>query len=226
MGTHNIHGSTAQWRITLGITFLFALLLGIGMVFFPESPRYDFRKGRVDIARRTLANLYGVPENHKRIIQELDEIREQLEAESEEQKWHEFFTGPKMFYRLLLGMVLQSLQQLSGANYFFYYGTTIFKGAGLQDSFVTQTILGAVNFVTTFGGLYIVENFGRRKSLMVGGMLIFVLFMVFASVGHFVLDVDQPLNTPGAGTAMVVIGCLFVATYVYSSSSPPERIPS
>lgn len=214
LGTHHIKGSTAQWRITLGITFLFAIALGVGMIFFPESPRYDFRKGRVDQARRTLAGLYGIPENHKRIIQELDEIREQLDAESQEQRWHEFITGPKMFYRLLLGMVLQSLQQLSGANYFFYYGTTIFKGAGLNDSFITQTILGAVNFGTTFGGLYIVENFGRRKSLMAGGMLIFIWFMVFSSIGHFVLDVDHPQNTPGAGKAMIVIGCLFVATYV------------
>lgn len=120
LGTETLQG-TAQWRITLGLTFLFALVLGGGMSFFPESPRYDFRHGRVENARRTLAKLYGVPENHNRIIEELDEIREQLEAESENQKWHEFITAPRMFYRICLGMVLQSLQQLTGANYFFYY---------------------------------------------------------------------------------------------------------
>jgi MFS transporter, SP family, sugar:H+ symporter len=40
-----------------------------------------------------------------------------------------------MLYRILLGMALQSLQQLTGANYFFYYGTTIFSGVGIQNSF-------------------------------------------------------------------------------------------
>lgn len=51
---------------------------------------------------------------------------------------------------------------------------------------------------------------------MTGAFLMFVFFMVFASVGHFVLDVEHPQNTPGAGKAMIVVGCLFVATYVSS----------
>ena len=124
LGTHTMDG-TAQWRITLGITFLFALVLGGGMIFFPESPRYEFRHGKVESAQRTLAKLYGIPENHVRIMEEMDEIREQFEAESDDQKWHEFITAPRMFYRIALGMVLQSLQQLSGANYFFYYVSRI-----------------------------------------------------------------------------------------------------
>lgn len=113
---------TAQWRITLGLTFLFALALGGGMLFFPESPRYDFRNGNVDACRTNLAKFYGIPENHPRIVEEMDEIHDQYEADlSQEQKWHEFLTAPRMFFRIILGMVLQSLQQLTGANYFFYY---------------------------------------------------------------------------------------------------------
>ena len=212
LGTNTMSG-TAQWRITLGLTFLFALILGAGMAFFPESPRYEFRHGKVESCQRTLAKLYGVPENHIRILEEMDEIREQFEAESEEQKWHEFITAPRMLYRILLGMALQSLQQLTGSNYFFYFGTTIFKGAGISNSFVTQCILGAVNFGTTFGGLYVVENFGRRKSLIAGGAFMFVMFMIFASLGHFVLDVDHPENTPGAGKGMIVVTCFFIAAY-------------
>ena len=55
-------------------------------------------------------------------------------------------------------MSLQSLQQLTGANYFFYYGATIFASVGISDSFVTQIILGSVNFICTFGGLYVMEK--------------------------------------------------------------------
>ncbi|RJE21076.1 Sugar and other transporter [Aspergillus sclerotialis] len=212
LGTEDLHG-TAQWRITLGLTFLFALILGGGMVLFPESPRFDFRHGRVESARTTMAKLYGIPENHNRIIQEMDEIREQLDTESQDQKWHEFITAPRMFYRIVLGMVLQSLQQLTGANYFFYFGTTIFQGAGLNNSFITQVILGAVNFGTTFGGLYVVENFGRRKSLMVGGACMFAFFMVFASVGHFAFDSNNPQANPASGKVLVVFACLCITSY-------------
>ena len=38
------------------------------------------------------------------------------------------------------------------------YGATVFQSVGISDSFVTQIVLGAVNFVCTFGGLYIVEH--------------------------------------------------------------------
>src|SRR6266550_3640739 len=56
------------------------------------------------------------------------------------------------------GMALQSFQQLTGANYFFYYGATIFSSVGIVDPYVTQIILGAVNVVCTFGGLYVMEK--------------------------------------------------------------------
>lgn len=92
-------------------------------------------------------------------------------------------------------------------------GTVIFKGAGINNSYVTQMILGGVNFGTTFGGLYIIEHYGRRKSLITGGIWMFICFMVFASVGHFALDVNHPQNTPGAGTALVVFACLFITGF-------------
>lgn len=48
--------------------------------------------------------------------------------------WIEMFQGPRMSYRIILGVALQVFQQLTGANYFFYYGTyaerTIKRGHG------------------------------------------------------------------------------------------------
>ncbi|KAL2783901.1 general substrate transporter [Aspergillus keveii] len=215
-GTESM-SSSASWRITLGITFLWGLILGIGIIFFPESPRYDYRHGRIDKAKDTMAKLYGVPQTHRVIVQELAEIKDQLEAESAAKRgfqgFIEMFQGPRMRYRIILGVTLQALQQLTGANYFFYYGTVIFRGAGISNSFVTQMILGGVNFGTTFGGLYIVEHFGRRKSLITGGIWMFCCFMVFASIGHFSLDIENPPATPGAGKAMVVFACLFITGF-------------
>ena len=58
-------------------------------------------------------------------MQEVLEIQEQLDAEKGSRGgWHgwiEMFQGPRMMYRIILGVVLQALQQLTGANYFFYY---------------------------------------------------------------------------------------------------------
>jgi SP family sugar:H+ symporter-like MFS transporter len=204
--------NTGSWRIPLGISFLWVLILGIGIVFFPESPRYDYRHGRIEQAKRTMVKLYGVSPDHPVVADELAEIKAKHDEEMlhQSQKWWELFTGPRMAYRITLGVVLQALQQLTGANYFFYYGTVIFKSTGINNSYVTQMILGGVNFGTTFLGLYVVEHFGRRKSLVFGAAWMFVCFMVFASVGHFSLDRDVPQNTPHSGKAMIVFACLFI----------------
>jgi len=71
-------------------------------------------------------------------------------------------------------------------------------------------ILGGVNVGCTFLGLYVVEHFGRRKSLLFGACWMFVCFMIFASVGHFSLNRDDPPATPHSGKAMIVFACLFI----------------
>ena len=74
-------------------------------------------------------------------------------------------------------------------------------------------ILGGVNFGMTFFGLYVVERFGRRRSLIVGGIGMTASFLVFASVGSFSLNSTDPTATPKAGTAMIVFACLFIVFY-------------
>jgi len=161
-----------------------------------------------------MTKVYGVSDNHWSVHHELEEIRVKLEAESTKGRWMtewiEMFSAPKMAYRIALGMGLQMFQQLTGANYFFYYGTVIFQGTGINNSFVTQMILNGINFGTTFYGLYIVEHYGRRKSLMAGSAWMFICFMIFASVGHFSLDRQHPSNTPKSARAMIVFASFFI----------------
>lgn len=206
---------SGSWRIPMGIGYIPPLILGVGMLAFPESPRYAYRNGRTDEALTTLAKFYGVPENHREVQRELAEIKAKhgIEVTAGKRPWIELFTGPRMAYRTLLGITLQALQQLTGANFFFYYGTTIFQSTGIDNSYVTAMILGGVNFGMTFFGLYIVERFGRRKSLIVGGIGMFINFLIFASVGTFALDNTNPQATPAAGTAMIVFACFFIVFY-------------
>ena len=107
-GTEGIR-STAAWRIPMGIGFLWGLVLGFGILLFPETPKYAFRKGRADEARSTMAKLHGVSEHHVKISRELREMKQKLDEEEAagNRPWWEIFTGPRMRYRTLLGMTLQ-----------------------------------------------------------------------------------------------------------------------
>ncbi|ROV91990.1 hypothetical protein VSDG_07616 [Cytospora chrysosperma] len=220
-GTEGIE-SPNSWRITMGIGFIAPAIMGTGMLFMRESPRWQYRMaGGEAEAARTLALVSKLPEGHPEIQHELREIREKFEAETAggEQKWYEIFTAPAMFRRVLIGMALQALQQLTGANFFFYYGTEIFDSVGISNSYITSIILGCVNVGATFGGLYVGQKFGRRISMIIGGTWMFIWLIIFASLGSFAL---YPDNNPGdanartnsgVGSAMIVSACLFIVGF-------------
>lgn len=181
----------------------------------PESPRWLAAHDRMEEAQLSLARSHGIPKeeakSHYVIIREVEEIKSSVQYEKQiHGGWIDCFRPHnKTLYRTLLGMSLQSLQQLTGANYFFYYGATVFKAVGLSDSFVTQIILGTVNFVCTFGGMYVLERFGRRRPLIIGGIWQSAWLFVFAAAGTAV----DPTTHPGIGKLMIVSACMFIWGY-------------
>ncbi|KAL6876808.1 general substrate transporter [Trichoderma novae-zelandiae] len=207
-------GNSGSWRIVIGLGWIWTLVLGFGILLFPETPRYDFRHGHEERAKQTICRVFGATENHWAVHTQIVEIERKLRAEDKLktgpiQEFVGMFKAPRMAYRIALGVTLQMFQQLTGANYFFYYGTTIFKSVQI-NSFVTQIILNTINFAVTFIGLYLVEHWGRRKSLILGSIWMFICFMIFASVGHFMLDINNPANTPTPGVVLIVFACLFI----------------
>ncbi|KAH9475006.1 High-affinity glucose transporter ght2 [Psilocybe cubensis] len=214
IGTRSLPGA-ASWRTLIGIGFVWPVILGVGILFMPESPRWLVAHGHTKAAERSIARAYGIKaadEGTNRFVQaEVDEIVNQVQMETRLRSgWIDCFKPKnKTLYRTLLGMTLQSFQQLTGANYFFYYGATIFQSVGINDSFVTQIILGAVNFVCTFGGLYVMERFGRRRPLICGGIWQAAWLFVFAAAG----TAKDPRTNSNIGKLMIVSACLFILGY-------------
>ncbi|PFH55856.1 hypothetical protein XA68_17508 [Ophiocordyceps unilateralis] len=214
-----IPNSPACWRIIVGLGWIWTLALGIGIMFFPETPRYDMKMDKRELAAQTLCRVYGAPStNHFAVYTQLEEIQKrliidrQMASDSTMQEIKAMWDAPRVPYRVLLGVLLQMFQQMTGANFFFYFGTVIFRSVSIS-SFVTQIILNAINFVSAFGGLYLVEYYGRRPSLIIGSIWMFICLMIFASVGHFKLNLDDPQSTKGAGVILIVFACLFIVGF-------------
>jgi SP family sugar:H+ symporter-like MFS transporter len=109
---------TGSYRIPMGVGFIWALLLGLGILFLPESPRYDFNHAKSERGLNTMAKFYGVSTSHPLIRREADEINKVMEATRGDHPWYEAITGPRMLYRVGLAMTLQMLQQLTGNKAF------------------------------------------------------------------------------------------------------------
>lgn len=123
--------NSGSWRIVLGLGWVWLIILGLGILGFNETPRYAYRKGRVEEAKQTLMRIYGAPAHHYSIHVQMEEIESKFLAEttiknSSFTEFKQMIRAPRMGYRIALGMTLQMFQQLTGANYFFYYGTVSF----------------------------------------------------------------------------------------------------
>lgn len=121
-GTQN-YTTSASYRIPIGLQMLWALILGVGLLFLPESPRYFIRKGRKDQARTVLARIRGQPEDSLFVEEELTEIEANhlYELQSIPEggyltSWLNCFSG-NIFHpnsnirRTVLGTSLQMMQQ-------------------------------------------------------------------------------------------------------------------
>ena len=234
------YSNSVQWRVPLGLCFAWALFMIGGMTFVPESPRYLVEAGQIDEARASLSKVNKVAPDHPFIQQELEVIEASVEEAraAGSASWGELFTGkPAMFKRTMMGIMIQSLQQLTGDNYFFYYGTTVFNAVGMSDSFETSIVFGVVNFFSTCCSLYTVDRFGRRNCLLYGAVGMVCCYVVYASVGVTRLWPNGEGNgsSKGAGNCMIVFACFYIfcfattwapIAYVVISETFPLRVKS
>ncbi|CCH58148.1 hypothetical protein TBLA_0A03480 [Henningerozyma blattae CBS 6284] len=226
------YSDSTQWRVGLGLQFAWCLFMVGGMMFVPESPRFLIEKGKLEEAKRSVATSNKLHADDPAVISEVEEIQIAVEKERAEGQagWGELFqTHNKVFQRVIMGIMVLALQQLTGANYFFYYGTTIFKSVGLEDGFEAAIVFGVVNFVSTFFALYLIDKFGRRTCLLWGAAGMVCCMVVFASVGVTRLwpeGKNAGVSSKGAGNCMIVFSCFFIFCFATSWAPVPFVIIS
>lgn len=74
--------SEASWRLPLAIQIIPAVILGIGMLFFPDSPRWLLMKERDDDALKALTRLRRQPRDSLSLQNEYLEIRASVMLEN------------------------------------------------------------------------------------------------------------------------------------------------
>ncbi|KAI1821810.1 general substrate transporter [Xylaria intraflava] len=187
--TYQIHGAAA-YRIPFGLQITWAVVLSLGLLVLPETPRYLIKRGDKQAAGLALSRLRRLDITHPALVEELAEIEanHQYELALGNSSYRDVFTGsPHLGRRILTGCGLQMLQQLTGINFIMYYGTTFFTSAGVTDPFIISLVLNIINVGSTIPGLFVVESWGRRKLLIVGsvGMAICQLVIaIFSTAAH------------------------------------------
>ncbi|NIG60935.1 solute carrier family 2, facilitated glucose transporter member 4 [Pontoporia blainvillei] len=148
LGLESILGTATLWPLLLGITMLPALLQLVLLPFCPESPRYLYITRNLEgPARKSLKRLTGWAD----VSEALAELKEEKRKLEHERPLSLLQLLGSHIHRqpLIIAVVLQLSQQLSGINAVFYYSTSIFETAGVGQPAYATIGVGVVNTVFT-----------------------------------------------------------------------------
>ncbi|XP_073957471.1 glucose transporter 1 isoform X2 [Choristoneura fumiferana] len=191
LGIEQILGTDEGWPILLGLAICPAILQLLLLPACPESPRYLLiTRQWEEEARRALRRLRA----SNQVEEDIEEMRAEERAQQAEASisMRELLCSPTLRAPLLIGVVMQLSQQLSGINAVFYYSTSLFTSSGLTEEaakFATMGI-GAIMVGMTLVSLPLMDRTGRRTLHLygLGGMFIFSIFITISFLIKEMID--------------------------------------
>ncbi|BFZ65070.1 hypothetical protein YB2330_006233 [Saitoella coloradoensis] len=242
-GTNYIGGtgstqSEASWRVPLALQLAPALVLGVGMIFMPFSPRWLMNQGREEEALQVLCRVRGLPPTHELIRIEFLEVKAQSMFEKETQRemfpnlqgggwisnlklemhgYLSLITTRSLFRRVAVACLIMFFQQWTGINAVLYYAPTIFQNLGLSGntiSLLATGVVGIAMFLATIPAVIWIDSLGRKPVLVIGALGMASCHLIIAILSGLYED-NWPAHT-GAGWGAVVMVWLFVIHFGYS----------
>lgn len=199
------------WRLMLGLAAVPAVILFLGVLRLPESPRFLVKTGHIDAARRVLT--YIRPGNE--VASELADIQRTVAVEDGAQKNITLATLFSSKYRYLVtaGIGVAAFQQFMGANAIFYYIPLIVEkatGQSAASALLWPIVQGVILVLGAILYMVIADKFKRRTLLMLGGTIMALSFLMPAILNMVVGAENLP------PMLIVVFLSIFVAFYSFT----------
>ena len=202
----------AEWRWMFGVEAFPALLFFALLFLNPFSPRWLIGVGRIDEARQVLAK-YGTDTGD--VDEEIKVIQKSIDREHH-QVQESFFT--KVYIKpIMLAVAIAMFNQLSGINALMYYAPHIFKmaGAGEKSALLQSVAIGGTNLIFTMLALLIIDNFGRKKLMLVGS---FGYIISLGSTAWAFYSYGAEFNETGSLVVLISL-IVFIASHAFGQGA-------
>lgn len=214
------------WRWMLGLGAVPAVVLGLGILFQPESPRWLVKRGRTEEAARVLARVRRA--SRSEVSTELDEIEAANRAEAEQHSvnlWQLLTT--KLRPAFLIGLAMVFFQNFMGINTIIYYAPTLLTdiGFGTSGAILANVGVGAVNLLMTLPAIWLIDRAGRKPLLLVGSIGMLTGMTLLAVVNGTGMTNGTPLAVATVLGIVVYVGSFAVSWGPVQWVMLPELFP-
>ncbi|CAI6339995.1 unnamed protein product [Periconia digitata] len=215
-----------NWRYILGSSLVFSTIMGIGILFMPESPRYLMHKGRVLDAFTVWRRIRGIDTPEAR--EEFFVMKVSTEAEQAEvaagrtgnYPWMDFFTKPRARRAIVYANIMIFLGQFTGINAIMYFMSVLMHQVGFNtyEANYMSLVGGGSLLLGTIPAIFLMETCGRRfwAIAMLPGFF----------VGLVLVGVSYQLSTLSAQLGVYLTGLVIYELFFGSYAALTWVIPS
>ncbi|OAL47714.1 MFS sugar transporter-like protein [Pyrenochaeta sp. DS3sAY3a] len=211
-----------QWRTSLGIQIVPAVILAALIMVFPESPRWLIDHGRVEEGLRNLSKLHANGDDKDPWVQaEFQQIQDAItfDHEHEAKSYVELFKDKSCFRRLFLSCAIQASIQMTGVSAIQYYSVTIYGKMGIKgdETLKYQAISSVIALIAQALCILFIDKFGRRWPLILGNLGNMVTFII----STIMLAVFPPGSSNNTSAAWAFIVITWVYNFSFSATCGP-----
>lgn len=202
-----------DWKMVVIFQLLVPVIILVLLPFIPGSPRWFIKKGMHDKARAALLTVRHEAECE----QELLSIREAIAFENEaiSSGYSALWKDRSVRKRLMLAFVINAGQQITGQGTLNTYSTKIYQKVFTSAS--TIALINALNatfaIFFTLNAAWIVDRFGRKFLLIVGGIGMGMCMVIVAAVGTETPNLAGGAKSQPVGISLVFLLFLFSLFY-------------
>jgi MFS transporter, SP family, galactose:H+ symporter len=199
--------ASGAWRWMLGLGAVPGVILAVGMLFLPESPRWLAGHGYADKAKAALRRLRGRDADIDVELRQLRaDLRIDVQSLPQSRLGHRAARLP-----LIVGIGLAVFQQVTGINTVIYFAPVIFQASGLSSAsaaILATAGIGVVNVLMTLVAIWLVDRVGRRV-LLLSGLAGMGLSLCVLGLG-FLLGTGPALGWLTATSLATYVGCFAI----------------
>lgn len=163
-------GGAFTWHWRIGIALLPAIILLLGMLPLPESPRWLVSQGFVNPARMVLRWVRSSTRIADKEVRDIAALHKEQARDAGKNQWRLMLSEKWMRPAIFAGVMVAVFTQITGLEMMIYYTPTILRNdVGFSEHLAQagNVGVGIVYLVMTIVGKLVVDRIGRRRLVLI-----------------------------------------------------------